>query len=327
MFNNYRYFIVLAEECNITRAAERLFITHQNLSRYLAKLESDFGIALFHRKPVFSLTHAGQLMLNALKEIEQTEANLRAQFVNLRRDSTGVIRLGTTEGRFRILMPDVISAFKRDYPDVQLLINSAASPTLRSMVLSNQLDLIIAGIPPEDSSQMEHITTIQERLYLVISDNMLRQAFGSNFPDCKKSLAQGADLKLFQTIPFAMNLPHLNSHIMLNKHLSKLGITLNCIHISSHPDLHHMMSARDFAASFCLTMYLPSLFKLNASLPENDKLNIFPIKGLDETNPVAICYMKNRIFPHYTRALIRMLREQCQTFAKNDDMIHTYNVT
>ncbi|MFR9308657.1 MAG: LysR family transcriptional regulator, partial [Lachnospiraceae bacterium] len=70
MFNHYHYFIVLAEECNISRAAERLYITHQNLSRYLAKLEEEFGVTLFDRKPSLSLTHAGQLMLSALKETE-----------------------------------------------------------------------------------------------------------------------------------------------------------------------------------------------------------------------------------------------------------------
>lgn len=49
MFNNYHYFIVLAEECNLKRAADRLYITHQNLSKYLANLEAEFGLALFTR--------------------------------------------------------------------------------------------------------------------------------------------------------------------------------------------------------------------------------------------------------------------------------------
>ena len=70
MFNNYHYFIVLAEECNLTRAADRLFITHQNLSKYLANLEAEFGLALFTRKPSLSLTYAGRLLLETFKETE-----------------------------------------------------------------------------------------------------------------------------------------------------------------------------------------------------------------------------------------------------------------
>lgn len=320
MFNNYQYFIVLAEECNISRAADRLFITHQNLSRYLANLEAEFGVTLFERRPVFRLTYAGRLMLQALKDTEQAEKNLRARYADLRQDSAGEIRLGTTEGRFRILMPDIISDFKEAFPDVQLLISSAPSPELRKMVQNGQLDLMVAGVPRENSERLEYSVVLEEKLYLVISDHMLNAVFGEKFPACKEKLAAGADLRLFQALPFAMNLPHLNSSIMLQRHLERLGITLNCVHTSSHPDLHHMMSARDFAVSFCLTMYLPSLLRLNEDL--GNKLNIFPIEGLTETNPVAVCHAANRIFPRYTRTLLRMLREHCGSFAEYDGMVN-----
>ena len=318
MFNNYHYFIVLAEECNLTRAADRLFITHQNLSKYLANLEAEFGLALFTRKPSLSLTYAGRLLLETFKETELREQNLRAQFVDLRRDLTGEIRLGTTEGRFRILMPDIMSEFKKNFPEVKLLISSAASPELRKMVQNNQLDLMVANIPPEDTEKLDHVTVLEENLYLVISDHMLKDLFGDAYPACKAELRRGADMRLFQDVPFALNLPHMNSHILLKRHFSKLGISMNCIHTSSHPDLHHMMSARDFAASFCLTMYLPSLFKLNEG--SKNKLNIFPIKDFQYTNSVGIYYTKNRIFPHYACALIRMITEQCSKFKEYDEM-------
>ena len=41
MFENYRYFLVLCEELNITRAAKKLYVTHQCLSRYLKNLEEE----------------------------------------------------------------------------------------------------------------------------------------------------------------------------------------------------------------------------------------------------------------------------------------------
>ena len=65
MFTNYHYFLVLAEEGSISRAAERLFVTHQCLSKYISNLETEYGVTLFERKPVFTLTYAGKLMLEA----------------------------------------------------------------------------------------------------------------------------------------------------------------------------------------------------------------------------------------------------------------------
>ena len=54
MYNNYQYFLVLAEEHSISRAAEKLFITHQSLSKYLTNLEQELGVLLFRRKPSHS---------------------------------------------------------------------------------------------------------------------------------------------------------------------------------------------------------------------------------------------------------------------------------
>lgn len=319
MFNHYHYFIVLAEECNISRAAERLYITHQNLSRYLAKLEEEFGVTLFDRKPSLSLTHAGQLMLSALKETEQREKNLIAQYTDLKNELRGEIRLGTTEGRFRILMPDIVSEFRKLFPEVQLLISSAASPTLRQMVQENRLDLMVAGVPQEEQGDLEYTKVLDERLYLVVSDNMLRSCFGEQFSVYRRELKKGADIRLFSKLPFAVNLPKLNSSILLKRHMARMGVSLNIVHSSSHPDLHHIMSSRDFAASFCLTMYLPSIMKLNREL--ENKLNIFPIQELRDTNPVAICCQKNRIFPRYTRVLMQLLQKQCSAFARYDAVV------
>ena len=316
MFANYRYFLVLCEEKNITRAAERLFITHQNLSKYLSNLEKKCGVALCRRKPVFALTHACQLLLDTFRQVEAAELNLEERYRDLQENADGELRLGTTEGRFRILMPDVISAFSKAYPHVRLLTFSASSPDLRDMILNNQLDLMVVGLYYNPGSALYHRTVLNERLYLVISDNMLARYFPNTFPACKKVFVQGADLSLFTKVPFAFNLPEFNSSRMLQAHLAKLGVELDCVHTSSHPDLHHMMSARDHAASFCLTMYLPQLLKLNKE--SGGILNVFPIKGLTETNPVVIAHAKARSFGRPARALIDLLCRQCRAYGKYD---------
>ncbi len=316
MFANYRYFLILAEEKNITRAAERLFVTHQNLSKYLSNLERECGVTLCVRKPVFTLTRAGQLLYEAFRQVERSELGLKEQFEDIREEDSGTIRLGTTEGRFRILMPDVISEFGRTFPKVRLRTFSAASPDLRDMVLNNQLDLMVAGLYYKPAKAIRFVNVLNERLYLVISDGMLAKYFPDTYPACKADLAEGADLRLFTGVPFAFNLPEFNSSRMLRLHLAQLGVELECVHTSSHPDLHHMMSARDHAASFCLTMYLPSLEKINRE--SGGRLNVFPIKGLTASNPVVIGYARNRVFGSHAKALIQILRRQCRNFGRYD---------
>ena len=316
MYNNYQYFLTLAEEGNISRAAERLFVTHQCLSKYISNLEAEYGVTLFERKPTLTLTYAGKLMLDTLRQAESLNINLKNQYANLRQDLLGEVHIGTTEGRFRILMPDIISDFKQAFPSVQLRISSAPSPELVKMLQQNHLDLIIVN----GTEKLRHMLTtrevLRERLYFVISDGMLEEYFPDTYPQCKVTFQQGVDLRLFQRIPVALNLPQFNSHMILDRHLSQIGAELNCIHTSSHPDLHHAMSARDYAASFCLTMYLSNLRRLNRET--GNHLNVFPVLNLEETNPVVIAHMKNRIFPHYTAVLMRIIRRRCQEFKKYD---------
>mgnify|MGYP002870218990 CR=1 FL=1 len=181
MFTNYRYYLVFTEECNISRAAERLYISHQSLSKYLSNLEKKLGVRLFLRKPVISLTPEGELLRDTFRQAETLEQSLLAEYANLNNDLTGEIRLGTTEGRFRILMPNILSEFMREYPGIHLNIVSAASPDLQDMLLNNRLDLAVFGKPIKASPFIRYTEVLSERLYLVISDNMLKDRFDEAF--------------------------------------------------------------------------------------------------------------------------------------------------
>ena len=66
-------------------------------------------------------------------------------------------------------------------------------------------------------------------------------------------------------------------------------------------------------------MYLPSVFRLNREAQEH--LNIFPILGLDITNRVVMGYAKNRIFSHYGRALLEIIRSRSRNFKKYEASI------
>lgn len=319
MFINYRYFIVLAEEGSISAAAKRLYITHQALCRYLANLEEELNVTLFERKPSLRMTDAGRMVYETLKQAGSLEQNLRGRLADYNNEVTGEIRLGTTEGRFRILLPDIIEEYKKAFPQVALYTHSAKSTWLSKMLASGELDAAILNYSPGLEKQFDAETILEENLYLVISNSMMKTYFGDKAEEYMEMFKNGADLRLMTEVPFALNLPTFNSSIMISEVLHRLGISLNCIHVSSHPDLHHALSARNLAASLCLTMYLPSVFRLNKEKKEH--LNIFPILGLNSTNKVVMAYAKNRIFTHYGNALLEIIRKRSRDFKKYEAFI------
>lgn len=95
-------------------------------------------------------------------------------------------------------------------------------------------------------------------------------------------------------MPFCRRLPNLHCMQILDHLLEWEGVTLDCVHTSGHFDLHQQMAQENLAACFSLSMYLPHLHKLN--LYNNNKLLVFPIKDLTETNPVYILTNKDNAY-------------------------------
>lgn len=315
MLNNYEYFLVLSEELNISNAAKRLFISHQCLSKYIKGLEEKYGVSFFERKPKFALTPAGKIMLTTMRQIELAEQNLENQLIDIKEAKSGIINFGITEGRYSILVPKLLKEFHDIYPKVKLNIHRATSPQMQEMVINNSLDLFLSGISNIVTHNLKYEIIMNEQMYIVISDNMLKQYFPNNYPKCKETFAKGVDLRLFQDVPFVLNKRNFNSRIILDKHLSELGISLNCISELTQPDIHYLLCAEDYAASFCLTMYLSEINKLNQFNNTKSYLNVFPIANFTAENPLALIYHKNKKFPSYTNDLKEIIKRYCSPYS------------
>lgn len=314
MIQNYHYFIALAEEGSIAKAAERLYVSHQGLSKYLKTLEAHYGVTLFNRKPHLSLTPAGQMVYDTVRQIEILENNLEARLSDYSDSDSGTLRLGATEGRFRILIPELLVEFQEKYPRVELITECANSNELREMLLNNQLDLMITASSPGNDPRIAETLVMNEQLYLIISDNMLKQYFPDRYPGCKEVFRKGADLREFQHVPFILNEKGFSSRDMVDAYASASGITIRCIREIVQADIHSLLSARDYGASFCFSMFLPGISASNALGAENSGLNIFPLSGFDTTNPVRLLYLKGKLFPAYGHDLISLIRKLCRPF-------------
>ena len=310
MLNNYHYFIVLAEELNISRAASRLYISHQCLSKYLKNLEQEHHVTFFDRTPRLQLTPAGQIYLETLRQIQFLENNLENQLEDIRDSKKGTIRLGTSEGRYRILIPALLSQFKLRCPGVQLQVQYATSGTLSAMLLENELDIALLNSVNATHSQFDTQPIMDEQLYLVISDHMLAQYFPDRYPACKEEFRRGVDLAEFQEVPFVLNHPGASSRVALEKFLFERGLHLNCVMELSQQDLHPMLSARDYAASFCLSMYLQTVQRMNFEQP-HCHLNLFPVKNLGVINQLVLTTYKGKILPTYGKYLAQLLKKNC----------------
>lgn len=152
-----RYFVAIAREGNVSRAAEALHITQPTLSRQLAQLEEDLGVELFYRdKHRLNLTSEGQLLHRRSQEIlalvDKAEAELGQgdEFV------TGHIDITCGEIGAVWLLTELIKAFKEKYPQITYSIYTCNADTSKERLDSGMADLALL-LEPVDMERYDFI--------------------------------------------------------------------------------------------------------------------------------------------------------------------------
>ena len=114
-----KYFITVAQEENMTRAAEVLHTTQSNLSRQLAELENSVGKKLFERgSRKITLTEEGMFLRKRAKEIieltERTEDDLKT----FNEIVSGVVHIGAIETQTMKMIANCIMSLKESHPQI-----------------------------------------------------------------------------------------------------------------------------------------------------------------------------------------------------------------
>lgn len=115
-----RYFIAVAEEMNITRAATRLHMTQPPLSRQIAQIEDDLGLQLFERgaRPL-RMTEAGRIFYAQAKRL-LSDADELAPLTRRLAQLAERIVIGFVPSALYGALPQVIKSFREAAPHVEL---------------------------------------------------------------------------------------------------------------------------------------------------------------------------------------------------------------
>lgn len=153
-----RYFTVVAEELNITHAAERLCMSQPPLSNQMKALEEELGVKLFIRgKRQLQLTDAGRLLLLRATQILDMTEKAQREVMSLEGGMSGTINLGIVEGRAPFLIARWIAGFKEEFPNVKYSMWNGSSDDVLDRLRQGLVDLAVIAAP-YDTEHLEGIT-------------------------------------------------------------------------------------------------------------------------------------------------------------------------
>ncbi|MEZ5431343.1 MAG: LysR family transcriptional regulator [Verrucomicrobiales bacterium] len=169
-FHQLRYFIAAAEELGITRAARRLNVTQPALSRQIAALEEELGVALFDRiKQRIYLTDAGRFFLTRARQIVCDAATsaqqVREQFGSARR----TLRLGFLTPFLDDLVVPAVKAFRQRHPTTQVALFELSPRAQLDRLRNDELDLAVLGnVATDDHAVFEVHAIMRSRMAAIL---------------------------------------------------------------------------------------------------------------------------------------------------------------
>ena len=178
-----KYFTVVAEELNITHAAERLSMSQPPLSNQIKALEEELGTKLFVRgKRRLQLTEAGRMLYrNALRILDLAEKT-RHDVMCLENGVSGTVNIAIVEGRAPFLTARWISGFKDEYPNVRYSLWNGSSDDALERLRQGLADLAVIAAP-YDTEHLEGFAVGRGPWVAVMSkSNPLAKSAGSELP-------------------------------------------------------------------------------------------------------------------------------------------------
>ncbi|MBO6159127.1 MAG: LysR family transcriptional regulator [Firmicutes bacterium] len=152
-----RYFLAVAREENMTRAAERLHVTQPTLSKALKSLEEELGKKLFIRRSFsIRLTDEGALLRNRAEDLVQMADKIEQEFISLDDISGGELFLGLAESYQIRYLARIIKDFKISYPNLHYHITSGDTEQIADKLDKGLLDFLVLAERP-DSRKYEYL--------------------------------------------------------------------------------------------------------------------------------------------------------------------------
>ena len=294
-FQNLEYFLTVASEGNITRAAEQLHVSQQALSNQISRLEQELGCRLFELKQKLELTYAGEQFKTSAEKILDIQRQTATELDDISNNRRGELRIGISHTRGQAILPLILPKFSLLYPDVDLHVNEGSTHILEEHLQKGRIDVLI-GFAPFMVDCAEYKRLMTEHLFLIIPRNLLSEHFGSSVKEVLEKYRAKPDIRLFKDLPFVLLRVGDRIRTIVDREFYRNGITPKIRIETQNIQTAFALASEGMGITVCPQLYLESPFVISgyADSETRHDIEILNFSSEEMIDSIAIAYNRER---------------------------------
>lgn len=298
------YFKTVAEELNITHAAQKHYISQQALSFHIRNLETELDVKLFNRSPRLALTDAGRCLYEAVQGFDSISTNLNEKLNSIRNEERGELRIGLSFTRGQFILPMVLPTYAEEHPKVHINIYEEQSRELLDHLLKGELDFwITAYNPPIEGFVCDEL--FRERFFIVIPERVLEGVVGEQrAAEILSRKPEDFNLEDVMDCPFVLLNPGNRSRDKFDNVLRNLKLTPKILLETENSQTAFKLAQKEMA----LTVY-SDMFLKNYTAELNPNVRIIPIDRYMDPDILRIYYTEEIGEIRYKRGFLNRIHE------------------
>lgn len=293
MLNLYKLeiFATVVQTGSFSAAAERLLMTQPAVSQHIQDLEASLGARLFQRgRRGVTLTSAGETLHRYTQEILRLLAEAENAVTDVQHLASGQVTVAATPGVGVYLLPDWVHAFRQQYPNLSVTVETSTTPHIITGLRSRKMD--VGFVEGElDEAELEGIGVLE------LETNEQFVVIGQNHPWWSRT---GVRLEELTGQSMVMRQRNSQTRIWLDSELQAAGVS-----VIVAAEFDNVESIKRAVAKGKEVAILPD-YAVRSEL-EMQMLRAVPVEGKPLLRTLKLVWSRSAFFTPVTRTFLRFL--------------------
>jgi len=152
----YRVFREVAKSGNISKAAEKLFVSQSAVSQAIMQLENKIGGKLFDRGiRGVKLTAEGDVLFSYIDDAITLIENAQVKFSKMKELTSGTIKIGASDTICSLFLLSILEKFNAKHPDISISVTNRTTLESISLLKCAAVDIAFVNLPVEHDASLD----------------------------------------------------------------------------------------------------------------------------------------------------------------------------